>query len=72
MSGNAWEWTSSDFKDYPGRKVASSLAGAGLKVIRGGAFDVTPQRATSTYRGALSPDRVPDKTGFRCARDVQK
>jgi len=72
MSGNAWEWTSSDFKDYPGRKVASSLAGAGLKVIRGGAFDVTPQRATSTYRGALSPDRIPDKTGFRCARNVQK
>ncbi|MGH9935145.1 MAG: SUMF1/EgtB/PvdO family nonheme iron enzyme [Blastocatellia bacterium] len=71
MCGNAWEWTSSDFKDYPGKKTASSLASAGLKVIRGGAYDVAPPSATSTYRGAIPPDRVPDKTGFRCARDVQ-
>lgn len=71
MCGNAWEWTLSDFKDYPGRQVASSLAGAGLKVIRGGAYDVAAKRATTTYRGAIPPDRVPDKTGFRCARDAQ-
>jgi formylglycine-generating enzyme required for sulfatase activity len=71
MCGNAWEWTSSDFEDYPGRKIASSLAGAGLKVIRGGAYDVAPKRATTTYRGAIPPDRVPDKTGFRCARDAR-
>ncbi|MGE0132639.1 MAG: SUMF1/EgtB/PvdO family nonheme iron enzyme [Blastocatellales bacterium] len=71
MCGNAWEWTSSDFKDYPGRKVASSLAGAGLKVIRGGAYDVAAKRATTTYRGGISPDRIPDKTGFRCVRDAQ-
>jgi serine/threonine-protein kinase len=71
MCGNAWEWTASDFEDYPGHKVASSLAGAGLKVIRGGAFDVAPKRATTTYRGAIPPDRIPDKTGFRCVRDAQ-
>ncbi len=71
MCGNVWEWTSSDYEDYPGRKTPSSLAGAGLKVIRGGAYDVPPKRATATYRGAIPPDRIPDKTGFRCARDVQ-
>jgi formylglycine-generating enzyme required for sulfatase activity len=71
MSGNVWEWTASDYQDYPGRKTPSSLASAGLKVIRGGAYDVPPKRATATYRGALSPDRIPDKTGFRLARDVQ-
>jgi len=71
MCGNVWEWTSSEFKDYPGRKVASSLAGAGLKVIRGGAYNVPPRRATSTYRGAVPPDRVFDKTGFRCVREAQ-
>jgi formylglycine-generating enzyme required for sulfatase activity len=71
MCGNVWEWTSSDFEDYPGKKGASTLAEAKLKVIRGGAFDVAPKRATTTYRGAIPPDRVPDKTGFRCARDVQ-
>lgn len=71
MCGNVWEWTASDFKDYPGRKIASSLAGAGLKVIRGGAYDVGLKNATTTYRGAVSPDRAYDKTGFRCARDAK-
>ncbi len=71
MCGNVWEWTSSNFEDYPGRKNASSFNGSGFKVIRGGAYDVAPQRATSTYRGAIRPDRVLDKTGFRCARDAQ-
>ncbi|MGH9768242.1 MAG: SUMF1/EgtB/PvdO family nonheme iron enzyme, partial [Blastocatellia bacterium] len=71
MCGNAWEWTSSDFKDYPGKKTASSLASAGFKVIRGGAFDAAQKNVTTTYRGAISPDSVPDKTGFRCARDIQ-
>ncbi len=71
MCGNAWEWTASDYEDYPGRNPPTSLAGAGLKVIRGGGYDVSPKRATTTYRGAIPPDRTPDKTGFRLARDVQ-
>jgi serine/threonine-protein kinase len=71
MSGSVWEWTASDFRDYPGRKIASSLAGSGLKVIRGGAYDAEPKNATTTYRGAVPPDRVYDKTGFRCARDAR-
>jgi formylglycine-generating enzyme required for sulfatase activity len=71
MCGNVWEWTSTDFADYPGKKAPSSMAGAKLKVIRGGAYDVAPKRATTTYRGAISPDRVFDKTGFRCVRDAQ-
>jgi len=71
MCGNVWEWTASDFKDYPGRKIASSLAGAGLKVIRGGAYDAGLKNVTTTYRGAVSPDHAYDKTGFRCARDAK-
>jgi serine/threonine-protein kinase len=71
MCGNVWEWTASDFKDYPGRKTTSALAGSGLKVIRGGAYDATPKNSTTTYRGAVSPDRAYDKTGFRCARDAR-
>jgi serine/threonine-protein kinase len=71
MCGNVWEWTASDFKDYPGRKIPSALAGAGLKVIRGGAYDSSPKNSTATYRGAVSPDRAFDKTGFRCARDAK-
>ncbi|MGH9751565.1 MAG: SUMF1/EgtB/PvdO family nonheme iron enzyme [Blastocatellia bacterium] len=71
MCGNVWEWTASDFKDYPGSKIPSALAGAGLKVIRGGAYDAIPKNSTTTYRGALSPDRPYPRTGFRCARDAK-
>jgi formylglycine-generating enzyme required for sulfatase activity len=71
MCGNVWEWTASDFKDYPGRKTPSALADDGLKVIRGGAYDATPKNATMTYRGAVSPTRTYDKTGFRCVRDAK-
>jgi formylglycine-generating enzyme required for sulfatase activity len=71
MCGNVWEWTASDFKDYPGRKTTSALAGSALKVIRGGAYDAIPKNSTTTYRGAVSPDRAYDKTGFRCARDAR-
>jgi formylglycine-generating enzyme required for sulfatase activity len=71
MCGNVWEWTASDFKDYPGRKTPSALARVGLKVIRGGAYDATPKNATMTYRGAVSPTRAYDKTGFRCVRDAK-
>jgi formylglycine-generating enzyme required for sulfatase activity len=71
MCGNVWEWTASDFKDYPGHKIHSPLADAGLKVIRGGAYDVDVKNVTTTYRGAVSPDRAYDNTGFRCARDAK-
>lgn len=71
MCGNVWEWTASDFKDYPGSKTPSALAGEGLKVIRGGAYDATPKNSTTTYRGAVSPDRAFAKTGFRCVRDAK-
>ncbi|MBO0858495.1 MAG: SUMF1/EgtB/PvdO family nonheme iron enzyme [Chloracidobacterium sp.] len=71
MSGNVWEWTASDFKDYPGHKIHSLLSGAGLKVIRGGAYDVDVKNVTTTYRGAVSPDRAYNNTGFRCARDAK-
>jgi serine/threonine-protein kinase len=71
MCGNVWEWTASDFKDYPGSKIPSAFVGAGLKVIRGGAYDATPKNSTTTYRGAVSPDGAYDKTGFRCVRNAK-
>ena len=37
MSGNAWEWTGSEFKDYPGGAQYNPPVGfKNLKVIRGG------------------------------------
>ncbi len=66
MSGNVWEWTSSNLVSYADQK--KSLAPG--KVVRGGAFDVPQDRATTTYRGVLQPEKVYDKTGFRCVRSV--
>ncbi len=80
MSGNAWEWTASEFKEYPGGKVTLPAGYKNLKVIRGGAYDSPPKFATATLRAPLpatradwakgvSPDYV--KTGFRLAQDVK-
>ncbi|HMX28360.1 MAG TPA: SUMF1/EgtB/PvdO family nonheme iron enzyme [Blastocatellia bacterium] len=66
MCGNVWEWTSGSLKSY----AQGEQEIAPGKVIRGGAFDVPSARATTTYRGVLREDRLPDKTGFRTVRDA--
>ncbi|MGE0133012.1 MAG: SUMF1/EgtB/PvdO family nonheme iron enzyme [Blastocatellales bacterium] len=80
MSGNVWEWTASEFKEYPGGKVALPAGFKNLKVIRGGSFDSTPEYATATWRvgwpaarGDWPKNATPDysKTGFRLAQDVK-
>lgn len=75
MSGNAWEWTSSDFKAYPGGKLPAAFVGKpNLKTIRGGSYETTKDYATTTYRigwaatGAINYDQ----TGFRCVQDINK
>jgi formylglycine-generating enzyme required for sulfatase activity len=66
MCGNVWEWTSGNLFSYADKSKEIAPG----KVIRGGAFDVPIERATSTYRGVIPPERMYDKTGFRCARNV--
>lgn len=75
MSGNAWEWTASDFTAYPNGKLPDAFVGkTNLKTIRGGSFEATKDFATTTYRigwavtGAINYDR----TGFRCVQDIGK
>jgi serine/threonine protein kinase/formylglycine-generating enzyme required for sulfatase activity len=82
MSGNAWEWTSSEFKEYPGGPPFTAPDGyKNIKVIRGGAYDSTSKYATATSRGQLPATRndwkqgAPidySKTGFRLAKDAPK
>lgn len=67
MCGNVWEWTASGLVSYADNKKVIASG----KVIRGGAFDVPRERATTTYRGVLPAEAARDKTGFRCARDAQ-
>ncbi len=72
MVGNAWEWTASNFKPYPGRGLPGSQPSGDLRVIRGGCYESTKDYATTTYRAGW-PARgasTYDQTGFRCAKDV--
>jgi serine/threonine-protein kinase len=82
MSGNAWEWTASDFKEYPGGEVFTPPEGyKNLKVIRGGSYDSLPNFVTTTVRFAwpatrndAPPGKNPDykQTGFRLAKNAPK
>jgi len=81
MSGNAWEWTASEFKEYPGGKVTPPAGFKSLKVIRGGTYDSPAKFATATLRrpwpatrGDWPKSATPDysKTGFRLAQDVKR
>ncbi len=70
LVGNAFEWTASDFKAYPGGKT---IEGANLKTIRGGSFEATKEFATTTYRlgWAATGAATYSRTGFRCVQDVK-
>jgi formylglycine-generating enzyme required for sulfatase activity len=71
MSGNAWEWTATDFAAYPGGSLTKPPTG---KVIRGGCYASSPSQATTTYRGVWRPreEKTYDQTGFRCVMDIPK
>lgn len=74
MVGNAWEWTASDFKPYPGGKLPPDQPSGNLKTIRGGSFESTKDYATTTYRvgwPARGASKY-DQTGFRCVKDAGK
>jgi formylglycine-generating enzyme required for sulfatase activity len=71
MSGNAWEWTATDFAVYPGGDPSLMKNQEAGKVIRGGCYESQPREATATYRGNWPPrGKTYDQTGFRCAMSV--
>lgn len=67
MSGNVWEWTSDKLTSYDAgaRQIEDG------RVIRGGAYDTSPEHSTTTFRGVVPEANGYDKTGFRCVRSVQ-
>lgn len=73
MSGNAWEWTASDARPYPGGPEIpwSRLR---LKIIRGGNWQSPPEKATTVFRGfyGAAGEREYNGTGFRCVMDIPK
>ena len=83
MIGNAWEWTATDYKEYPGGAPYNPPSGyKNLKVIRGGNFDSLSTYAAATVRVAYPATREDwppghkdidyKSTGFRLAKDAPK
>jgi formylglycine-generating enzyme required for sulfatase activity len=72
MAGNAWEWTASWYKPYPGNTAEVEGFGEIYKVIRGGCFDMFPLYNRTTFRGINLPTGRTDMIGFRCAMSAPK
>jgi gamma-glutamyl hercynylcysteine S-oxide synthase len=76
LIGDVWEWTSSDFLPYPGfaawpyREYSEVFFGPEYKVLRGGAFGVSPVACRGTFRNWDYPVRRQIFAGFRTARSA--
>jgi iron(II)-dependent oxidoreductase len=76
MIGDAWEWTSSDLRAYPGfrsfpyREYSEEFFGPEYKVLRGGSWATRPGAIRNTFRNWDYPIRRQIFSGFRCARDA--
>jgi formylglycine-generating enzyme required for sulfatase activity/tRNA A-37 threonylcarbamoyl transferase component Bud32 len=73
MVGNAWEWTSSEFKAYPGGSLPPNAPKGDARTIRGGSYESTPEYASATYRsGWLTTGATTyNQTSFRCVKDIE-
>ncbi len=76
MIGDVWEWTSSDFRAYPGyetfpyKEYSEVFFGSDYKVLRGGSWATRPGAIRGTFRNWDYPIRRQIFSGFRCARDA--
>jgi iron(II)-dependent oxidoreductase len=76
MIGDVWEWTSSDFRPWPGfeafpyKEYSEVFFGNEYKVLRGGSWATRPGAVRNTFRNWDYPIRRQIFSGFRCARDV--
>ena len=74
--GQAWEWTSSDFRAYPGfeafpyQEYSEVFFGDEYKVLRGGSWATHASVARPSFRNWDLPQRRQIFSGIRCARDA--
>jgi iron(II)-dependent oxidoreductase len=75
MIGDVWEWTSSEFRGYPGflahpyKEYSEVFFGPEYKVLRGGSWATRARVATPTFRNWDFPQRRQIFSGLRIARD---
>lgn len=74
--GQAWEWTSSDFRAYPGfeafpyREYSEVFFGDSYKVLRGSSRATHPRVARPSFRNWDLPQRRQIFAGLRLAEDA--
>ena len=75
MIGDVWEWTSSEFRGYPGfrafpyKEYSEEFFGSDYRVLRGGSWATRPRAIRNTFRNWDYPVRRQIFSGFRCASD---
>jgi iron(II)-dependent oxidoreductase len=75
MIGDVWEWTSSDFRPWPGfvpmiyKQYSEPFFGGDYKVLRGGSWAVAPSTVRPSFRNWDHPFRRQIFTGLRLAWD---
>ncbi len=76
MLGDVWEWTSSDFRAYPGFRAfpypeySEVFFGDDYKVLRGGAWATRRDVIRTSFRNWDLPERSQIFSGLRCVGDV--
>ena len=76
LIGDVWEWTSSDFRPWPGftpmiyRQYSEPFFGPEYKVLRGGSWAVAPSTIRPSFRNWDYPIRRQIFTGVRLAWDA--
>jgi iron(II)-dependent oxidoreductase len=76
MLGDVWEWTSSEFRGYPGftafpyPEYSEVFFGDAYKVLRGGAWATRRDVIRASFRNWDLPERSQIFSGVRCVRDV--
>ena len=74
--GHGWEWTSSEFRAYPGftafpyGEYSEVFFGDEYKVLRGASWATHPNVARPSFRNWDLAQRCQIFTGIRCARDA--
>lgn len=76
LTGDAWEWTSTEFAAYPGfaafpyREYSEVFFARGYRVLRGGSWATAPCVARPTFRNWDKPERRQIFAGLRCAENL--